>query len=88
MVGGAYTHLDDMIASQYQSIDCAQHTYCQSISIGWGNLLAPENMDDKTSHETSVDLDNCFNHHLGLISRPWATLPMNEHQWCLNLVSL
>ncbi len=31
MVGGAYIHLDDMLASQYQSIDWSQHTTCQSI---------------------------------------------------------
>ncbi len=62
MVGGAYTHLDDMLASHYQSIDWTQHTTCQS-SISWGNLLAPGIMDEKTSHETSLDLDSCFDHH-------------------------
>ncbi len=43
MVGGVHTHLDDMLASQYQSIGWAQHTTClSSISVG-GNLwfLAP-----------------------------------------------
>ncbi len=36
---------------------------------------------EKGSHETSLDMDSCFDHHLGLISRPSATSPMNEHQW-------
>ncbi len=62
MVGGAYTHLDDMLASQYQSIDWTQHTTCRS-SISWGNLSAPGTMHDKTSHEASLDLDSCFDHH-------------------------
>ncbi len=43
MVGEAYTHLEDMLALQYQSIDWTQHTTCQSsISVGgtfW--LLVP-----------------------------------------------
>ncbi len=30
MVSGIHTHLDDMPASQHQSIDWAQHTSCQS----------------------------------------------------------
>ncbi len=35
MVGGVYTHLDDMLASQHQSIDLTQHrTYPSSISVG------------------------------------------------------
>ncbi len=29
MVGGTYTHLDGMLASQYQSIDWTQHTTCK-----------------------------------------------------------
>ncbi len=37
MVGGAYTHLDDMLASQYQLTDWAQHTTYQS-SIRWGTF--------------------------------------------------
>ncbi len=45
MVGGAYTHLDDMVASQYQSIDWTQHTSFQS-SIRWGNLLGPGTMHE------------------------------------------
>ncbi len=28
MVGGIHTHLDDVLASQYQSIDWTQHTTC------------------------------------------------------------
>ncbi len=43
MVGGIHTNLDDMLVSQYQSIDWAQHTNCpRSISFGgtfW--LLVP-----------------------------------------------
>ncbi len=69
MIGGVYTHLDDMLVSQYQSINWAQHTTCQS-SVCGGNLLAPGTMHEKTSHETSLDLDSCFDHHVGLISRP------------------
>ncbi len=69
MVGPAHTHLDDMLASQYQSIDWAQHTACQS-SISWVNLLAPGIMYEKTFPETSLDLDSCFDHHLRLISGP------------------
>ncbi len=51
MAGGVYTHLADMLASQYQSIDWTQHSTCQS-SIMWGNLLARGTMYEKTSHET------------------------------------
>ncbi len=42
MVGGAYTHLDDMLALQYQKIDWTQQTTYQS-SIIWGIfwLLVP-----------------------------------------------
>ncbi len=40
MVGWVFTHLDDMLASQYQSIDWTLHASCQR-SICWGNLLAP-----------------------------------------------
>ncbi len=61
MVGWAYTHLDDMLASRYKSIDWTQHTTRLS-SINWGNLLAPDTMYGKTSHETSLDLDSCFDH--------------------------
>ncbi len=49
MVGEAYTYLDDMLASQHQSIDWTQHITCQS-SICWGNLLAPGTMHEKISH--------------------------------------
>ncbi len=49
MVGGVYTHLGDMLASQYQSIDWTQHATCQ-ISICKGNLLAPGTMHEETSH--------------------------------------
>ncbi len=69
MAGGVYTHLGDMLASQYQSIDWTQHITCQ-ISISWGNLLVPGTMHKKASLETILDLDSCFDHHLGLISRP------------------
>ncbi len=62
-------HLDDVLASQYQLIDRTQHSTYQS-SICWGNLLAPGTMHEKSSHETSLDLDSFFDHHLGLISRP------------------
>ncbi len=43
MVGGVYTHLDDMLASQYQSIDWTKHnSYPSSISVrGTFWLLAP-----------------------------------------------
>ncbi len=44
MVSGAFTNLDDMLASQYQSIDWTQHTTCQSIIISIGGtfwLLVP-----------------------------------------------
>ncbi len=71
MNGGIYTRLDDMIASQYQSIDWTQHTTRKlQAAFSWGNLLVPGTMYEKTSHETSHDLDSCFGHHLGLISRP------------------
>ncbi len=56
MVGGAYAHLDDMLASQYQSIDWTQHPTYQS-GIIWGSLSAPGTMCEKTSHETSLDPD-------------------------------
>ncbi len=71
MVGGAYTHLDNMLASQCQPIDWTQHTTCRR-SISWGNLLAPGTMHEKTSHETSLYLDSCFDHNLGLIMRKWT----------------
>ncbi len=47
MVGGAYTHLDDLLASKHQSIDWTQHTTCQS-NIYLGNLSAPGTMHEKT----------------------------------------
>ncbi len=37
MVGGTYTHSDDMLASQYQSIDWIKHTTCKltgSVTVG------------------------------------------------------
>ncbi len=37
MVGGAYTHLDDMLASQYQPIDWTKHTTGKSC-INWVTL--------------------------------------------------
>ncbi len=64
MVGGIYTHLDEMLASQYQSIDGTQHTTCKlQAASSWGNLLVPGTMYEKTSHETSHDLDSCFDLH-------------------------
>ncbi len=60
MVGGIHTHLDDKLASQYQSIDWTQRTTCPSrISVG-GNLFAPGTTYEKTSHATSLDLTSCF----------------------------
>ncbi len=55
-------NLDDVLASQYQSGDWTQRTTNQR-SICWGNLLAPSTMHEKSSHETSFDLDSCFDHH-------------------------
>ncbi len=49
MVVGTYTHLDDMLASQYQSINCTQHIACKLTAYSWGNLLAPGTMYEKTS---------------------------------------
>ncbi len=64
MVGGIYTHLDDMLASQYQSIDWTQHTTCKlQAAFSWENLLVPGTIHEKTSHETSHDLDSCFDLH-------------------------
>ncbi len=46
MVGGIHTHLDDMLASQYQSIDWTQHTTCQphqrmnTMNIYWATRLS------------------------------------------------
>ncbi len=54
MVRGVYTHLNDMLASQYQSTDWIQHTTNQS-SIHWGNVLALGTMYEKTSLETSLN---------------------------------
>ncbi len=37
MVGGTNTHLDDMLASQYQSIDSTPHMTCKligSVTVG------------------------------------------------------
>ncbi len=62
-------HLDDVLALQYQSSDWTKHTTNQSC-ICWGNLLVPGTMREQTSHEANLDLDSCFDHHLGLISRP------------------
>ncbi len=73
-------HLYDVFASQYQLSDRNPHTTNQS-SICWRNLLAPGFMHEKSSQDTSLDLDSCFDHELGLISRPNATSPMREHQW-------
>ncbi len=39
-----------------------KHTTYQR-SISWANLLAPGTMLAKTAHETSLDLDSCFDHH-------------------------
>ncbi len=41
MVVGIHTHLDDMLASQYQSIDWTKHTACLSdcLSLGDGIFL-------------------------------------------------
>ncbi len=33
MVGGIYTHLNDMLSSQYQSIDWTQYTFCNLLAI-------------------------------------------------------
>ncbi len=46
MVVAPYTHLEDMLASQYPSIDWTQHNTCQS-SISWGDFLAPGTMYEK-----------------------------------------
>ncbi len=43
MVPRAYTHLDDMLASQYQSIYWTQHATCQL-----GSLLVSGTMHEKT----------------------------------------
>ncbi len=48
---------------QISRMDHDSQRYCRS----WeGNTIVLE----KTSHETSLDLEGCFDHHLGLISRP------------------
>ncbi len=61
MVGEANTHLDGMLASQCQSINCTQQTTCKLIAeLQLENLLAPGTMYRKTSHETNHDLDSCF----------------------------
>ncbi len=64
MVGGIYTHLDNMRALQYQSINRNQHTTCTlQAAFSWGNLLVPGSMHEKTSHETNHELDSCFDLH-------------------------
>ncbi len=66
MVGGTSTHLDDTLASQYQSINWTQHTIIlvslQAV-LQLGNLLAPGTMFEETSHETNLDLDSWFDLH-------------------------
>ncbi len=62
MVNGIHTHLDDKLASQYQSIDWTKHTTFSN-RISWGNLLAPGTMNEKTLLETSLYLDSCFDLH-------------------------
>ncbi len=42
--------------------DWTQHATYQS-SISWGNFLPPSIMHKKTSHETSLDLDSCFDRY-------------------------
>ncbi len=69
IVDGTHIHLDDMLASQYQSNDWTQHTTNQ-------NLVAPGTMHEKTSHETSLDLDSCFDHH------EFSSASLRQpHQW-------
>ncbi len=63
MVGGIHAHLDDMLASQYQSIDWTQHTTCPSSIFVGENFLVPGTMHKKTSHGTSIRLDSCFDLH-------------------------
>ncbi len=81
MFSGTYTHLEDMLASQYQSIDWTQHTTCKlQAAFSWRNLLVPGTMYEKNSQETNHDLDSCFDFQEGLSADLRATTPMNEHQ--------
>ncbi len=73
-----------MLASQYQSSDWNQHTTNQS-RICWRNLLAPGTMHEKSSHETSLDLDSCFDHNkvrshqqaLGNLTNAWTPVGLS-----------
>ncbi len=64
MAGGIYTNLDGMFALQCQSTDWTQHTTCKmQAAFRWESLLDPGSMYEKTSDETSQDLDSCFDRH-------------------------
>ncbi len=63
MGGRALTHLNDMLASLYQSIDWTQHTTRPSSITVEGNRLAPGTMHENTSQETRHDLDSYFDLH-------------------------
>ncbi len=41
MVGGIHTHMDDMLASQYQSIDWSQHTTLSFLIHGTRSQKVP-----------------------------------------------
>ncbi len=70
MVGGVYTQLDDIFASQHQSMDWTQQATCKlQTAFSWGNRLVPGTIHETTSQEASLDLGSCFDHHIGLISR-------------------
>ncbi len=64
MAGEIYIHFDHIQASQYQSIDWTHHTtYWLQAVFSCGKLVVPGSMYEKTSHETSLDLDSCFDLH-------------------------
>ncbi len=76
IVCGAYTHLDDVLALQHQSIDWNQHTQCFQLGEPFGSWYH----EWETSHEISQGLD-LLRPSLDIISRTMKTILMNEHHW-------
>ncbi len=75
------------LTSQYSSIDWTQPTTCQVVSQ-LGKMFGSWNHEWENSTRDEPRPGQLFRPLLGLISRPFATTPMDEYQWCLSPVSL
>ncbi len=73
MADGIYAHFVDMLATRYQSNDWTQHATCKlQATFRWENLLVSGTMYENLSHDTSHDLNRCFDLQLDIISVPEA----------------